>query len=199
PAAVAGTFVDPVTEHVKIPAELAAAAGAPGVGTETVTIVGPKVPAAAAATSAGRAGDPTGVDGPTLLLSAPAAAAAAARAAAGAGAAGGDGGDQDTVITRTLPASGGRPPRKRDRPADGRERRRERRERPAAELPSDLPAYADDEPAYTEQETVLTRRGKDLAGVSAAGEPPVYVEDVTMRLTPRRRRVTLDGMLEELG
>lgn len=144
------------------------------------------------------------MDGPTILLSAPAAAAAAARAAAGAGAAGeGEGGsgarvggvDQDTVITRTLPAPEGQPSRDHDRPADGRERRRERR---ASELPADLPAYADDEPVYAEQETVLTRRDKDLAGVSAAGELPAYVEDVTMRLTPRRRRVTFDGTLEEL-
>ncbi|MCM3925974.1 hypothetical protein ND748_30435, partial [Frankia sp. AiPs1] len=83
---------------------------------------------------------------------------------------------------------------------DGRERRRERRAaEPPADLPTGLPAYADDEPAYTEQQTVLTRRGKDLAGVSAAGELPAYVEDVTMRLTPRRRRVTLDGTLEELS
>ncbi len=205
PAAVVGMFADPATEHVPIPAELAGA-GTPGVGDKTVTIVGPKVPAAASAKSAGRAGGPTGVDGPTILLSAPAAAAAAARAAAGAGAGaagegeGGSGarvggGDQDTVITRTLPAPEGQPSRDHDRPADGRERRRERR---ASELPADLPAYADDEPVYAEQETVLTRRDKDLAGVSAAGELPAYVEDVTMRLTPRRRRVTFDGTLEEL-
>ncbi|WP_256788514.1 glycosyltransferase family 2 protein [Frankia sp. AvcI1] len=233
PAAVVATFAEPATEHVHvpIPAVLAGAgasgAGASGAGAET--IVGPRVPAAASAKSAGRAGDSTGVDGPTILLSAPAAAAAAARAAAGGagggGAGGGGGGiagaggaDQDTVITRTLPSSGGRPPREGDRPAaDGREWRRERR---AAERPADLPAYADDElpftelpyaepayaddepaqvePAFTEQQTVLTRRGKDLAGVSAAGEQPAYVEDVTMRLTPRRRRVTLDGTLEEL-
>lgn len=50
---------------------------------------------------------------------------------------------------------------------------------------------------YTEQETVLTQRREALASL-AAGDQPAYVEDVTMRLTPRRRRVSLDGTLEEL-
>ncbi|CAO5188777.1 putative glycosyl transferase (Partial match) [Frankia sp. AiPs1] len=54
--------------------------------------------------------------------------------------------------------------------------------------------------SYAEQETVITARREELAGVGAAvGDQPAYVEDVTMRLTPRRRRVSLDGLLEELG
>ncbi|MCK9894560.1 glycosyltransferase family 2 protein [Frankia sp. AgB32] len=208
PATVAATFAQPATAAVELPEGLVTAARE-SVDADTMLILpaqipqipqtGHRVPAAEKARSAGEkkksAGErkpaggkvpagAAGVDGPTLLLSAPAAAAAAARAG---GAHTGDGADQDTMITRGGPRS----------PSD------------------DPPAYPDDkpqstraadpvpvggEPAYAEHETMLTPRREALAGVGAApGDQPVYVEDVTMRLTPRRRRVSLDGMLEELG
>jgi cellulose synthase/poly-beta-1,6-N-acetylglucosamine synthase-like glycosyltransferase len=162
PAVIAAAFLDPVTEDVQLPDELAAAAT--GVSADTVTISASQIPrfgggadqrsrtrragsddTAAPDASTPAAAASAGVDGPTLLLSAP------------------QGIDQDTVITRTQPRA----------------------------EPSGVSGGVD-------QDTALTSRREALAGAAAGGDRPVYVEDVTMRLTPRRRRVTPEGLLEEL-
>ncbi|MCM3886166.1 glycosyltransferase family 2 protein [Frankia sp. R82] len=141
-----------------------------------------------------------GIDGPTMLLSAAGVAAALARATTTGPAAGGgsghsdghsDGERDDTVVTRTLPGPNDQPSRApvaaEEAPAAGGDDP-DHRSHPATP------------PVYTEHETVITGRREVLAGVGAtAGDRPVYVEDVTMRLTPRRRRVSLDGLLEEIG
>ncbi|SNQ48220.1 Glycosyl transferase [Frankia canadensis] len=158
-AVVAAAFADPVTEDVRIPEEIAGLAT--GVTADTITISPSQIPrrdpahkppGRRARPAAGRPQEPA------------AAATPAASAAGRAGPGDRDGGlalDQDTVVTRSLPAP---------------------------------------VPAGVDQDTVLTSRREALAGVAAAaGDQPAYVEDVTMRLTPRRRRVSPDGMLEELA
>ncbi len=238
PAAVAAAFAEPATAAVDLPDGLVTAARE-SVDADTMLILPAQIPQAArpvpagekAAEKAKRTGAKkrpaverrpagqkapaaaAGIDGPTLLLSAPGAAAAAARAGAGPGAGAGAGGnagdgvDQDTMLTRSVPSPNDGDPGRRDgRAGEGRDR-----DRPA---PDDPPVYPDDrpqptraadpapvggEPAYAEHETMLTPRREVLAGVAAAGDQPAYVEDATMRLTPRRRRVSLDGLLEELG
>ncbi|MCK9875299.1 glycosyltransferase [Frankia sp. Ag45/Mut15] len=224
PAVVAAAFADPVTEEVPVPAAFDALTGdtVTIVGARPLGPV-PAVPgrdrtarddrrlAAASASAApdtpgearakdgaAEAGAPVGVgiDGPTMLLSAAGVAAALAQASA-MGPAAGDGGRDDTVVTRTVPDP-------KDVPAAGSV---PAVSRPAASGGSGDDAGADRRrldpsvpPVYTEHETVITGRREVLAGVGAGvGDRPAYVEDVTMRLAPRRRRVSLDGLLEEIG
>jgi hypothetical protein len=86
------------------------------------------------------------------------------------------------------------------RPATGGDPREPKREPRREPLRTErVPVTASRSDRARQEADLLARREALVERHAAAGQQPRYVEDVTLRLHPRRRRVSLDGLLEELS